>query len=108
MAGRGGERVVAAQDTEDGGTDLVERLAQDRLVPVGADPVEHHATDPYAGAEGTEPVYQRGDRAALCRGVDDEQYRRVEQGGDVGGRTGVGRAPPVVQAHHALDDGEVR
>ncbi len=60
VAGRGGHRVVPAQHPEHRGTDLVERVPQDRLVPLRADPVEDHAGQPDPAAVGPETVYQRG------------------------------------------------
>ena len=63
-----------------------ERLAQDRLVPVAADPVEHHAAEPDGGVEGGEPVHQRGDAAGLRGGVHHQQTGARSSRGDVRGR----------------------
>ena len=57
-------------------------------------------------------MQQRGQAVALARGVDDEDHRRAEQRGDVGGRSGCGPGHGAVdaaveQAHHALDHGDV-
>jgi len=106
VAGGCGDRVGAAQHAEYRCADLLQRLAEQVGVALRADPVEHHTGDPGAGWEGAEPVYQRGDRAALCGGVDDEDHRGVEQPGHVGGGAEVARpGAPVVEAHHPFDDG---
>ncbi len=76
---------VAAQHAEDGG-EPVERLAQQLLVPVAADPVEHHAGERDAVAVGGEAVHERGHRARLRGGVDDEHHGSTQQPGDVRGR----------------------
>jgi hypothetical protein len=89
----------------------LQRLAEDRLVPVAADPVEDDAAEPDAGVEGGEPVHQRGHRPRLRGTVHHEQDRRPQQPGDVrgGGEARLDRRVrgPVEQPHDALDDGDV-
>ena len=55
-----------------------------------------------AGHPGAQAMCQRAEGAGHRRGIDDGQYRQVEDTGQLGRR---GLA--VVQAHHALDDDQV-
>ena len=104
----GGGQVLPAQDAEDRYPDVVERLAQQLLVPAGRDAVEHHATEPQQLVVRPEAVHQRGHRLAHRAGVDDQHDRGPQQARELRGGLAVG-APgqSVVQAHGAFHHGQV-
>jgi hypothetical protein len=99
--------IVTAQFTEDRHADVVECVAQHRRVAIGTDPVQHDAGDAHRTVERREPVHQRGDRARHRGGIDDQNDRRLEQPGHVGGRGSNTVGCPVEQSHHSLDDQDV-
>jgi hypothetical protein len=105
VTARGRHLVVASQHAEHLGP-AVERLAQQLLVAVAADPVEHHARHLHV-AVGGEAVHERGHRAGHGGGVDDQDDGRAEQRGDVRRRPLRRAATAVEQPHHALDHGDV-
>ena len=75
---------------------------------VGGDAVEHDPAMRTARVVAAKPCTSAATERRLGGGVDDEEHRRLEQPGDVGGRALRGRATAVEQAHDALDDGDVR
>ncbi len=115
VARRHGEPVAPAQHAEHGDARGVGRRPQQNLVPRRAGLVEDHPADARAGVPGREPVQQGGGRRADAARVDHEHDRRGEQPRDVRRRREArwpGRpvrvGDPVEQAHHALDDRDVR
>ena len=113
--GRGDLRRAAdrAVDPDAGGG---QAAAEQLLVPAGGHPVEDDPGHRGARIEPGEAGRDRPGRPAHRRGVDDQHDRRAEQAGDVRGRAEAripgafpgARVRSVEQAHHALDDGDVR
>ena len=81
-----GERVVAAQDAEDGDAEGFERGPQQELVAGAADPVENDAGDADVRVKSGETMDDGGHRLAHRGRIDHEHDGRVEEAGDVGGR----------------------
>jgi hypothetical protein len=101
------EGVVAVQAADGRHTERLERLPQQGLVPGGADLVEHDAGHPHAGVVVAVAPHHRRHRRAHGRGIDDEQYRSLEQRGHVCRRRRRVVRRPVEQSHHAFDDEHV-
>jgi hypothetical protein len=99
-----GETVVGSQRAQHRHAAGFQRLPQQDLVAVGADPVEHHSGHPHIRLEGGEAVDDGGDRCRHGRGVHHQHHGGVEQAGDIGGgrRGAVGGA--VEEAHDPLHD----
>ena len=106
MAAGRGDLGIASQHAEHRGH-AGKGCAQQLLVAVARDPVEDHPREAQILVVGSEPVDERGNRPAHRGTVDHEYDGGVQQLGDVRGRPELGRAFPVVQAHDALDDGDV-
>ena len=114
MPGRRGHRLGAPDGAEYRHPDAVQRVQQQLLVPVRADPVEYDPGQLSLRVVAAEAGHQRGHRAPGRRGIDDEHDRRVQQPGQVGGggevrvvATRPVRRHAVEQAHHALDDRDI-
>ena len=91
---------MPAQRAEDRHADVVEGLAQQRLVPGGGDPVEDHAAEPELLVVRPEAVHQRGHRLPHRGHVDHQHDRAAQRGGDRRGGLGFGR--PATQSYSPM------
>jgi hypothetical protein len=86
----------------------VQRLPQQRLMPIGRNLVEDHPPDPNLRIPGSKPMHQRGNRPRLRRSVDNKNNRRPQQLRHMRrGRQLPFPRSPVEHPHHTLDDSEV-
>jgi hypothetical protein len=109
VTGGGDDAVVAVQHAQHGESGGLERPAHLVGMALGAGLVEDDADDVHRPVVGDHAVHDGGDRAGRVRDVDDQHDRSPGHGGDVGGRgEPVAADLPVVEAHDALDDRDVR
>ena len=103
-----GEGVVAAQDAEHRHAERLDGLAQQQRVALAADAVEDHAGDVDLGVVAGVAVDDGRCGARERGGVEDEHDGRAQELGHVGGGGQLAAARrAVVEAHDALDDGDV-
>ncbi len=74
-------------------------------VPLAAQPVQHHAGDPYGRIVGRKPLGHRRRRLRLAGHVEHQQHRQAVEPREIGGRAGAPglRRDAVEQAHGAFD-----
>ena len=84
--------LVASQRSEDRNSDPVQRLAQQLLVGVGADPVEDHAGQPHVGVE----AWRTRARSPPPTAPSPRRRGRARPG-----RRAAWRRAPSTRAHHA-------
>ena len=101
------ERIVAAQRAEHADARILHGAADHLLMRRRAEPVEDDAGQVDLRVVVAEPAGNRRGRSAHRLDIEDEHDRRLEQLGD--GRRGAhALTPAVVEAHDALDDGDIR
>jgi len=104
----GHDQVVVSGECAENRHRPVGRVADQLGVPFAADVVEDDTGDVQLGVEAGVAVDERG--RAACHGacVDDKQHGEIEQLGDLGGAAALAFCfAAVVEAHHALDQGDV-
>jgi hypothetical protein len=104
-----GERGVAREPTNDWNAgDPFDGGAADLGVGGAGDAIQDDGADPGVGISGVKAVHDGGGRLGHRVGIDDEDDRRAEERGAVGGRaTGVRAGASIEETHHAFDDGDV-